>query len=124
MAGPCSQCAWKWQQLVVLEQVRVREDEDGETLPLYLLCRRWIQNDPDGVARGPITPGGVVIKQEDYVQLPLLPPALPPSLEELHPPLLPIEADLPQPHREPPPFEVAQACRFPMHSLSFCVEGR
>lgn len=82
-------------------QVRVREHE--RDTPLYVVIRKWVQNDPDS----DLMPAS--LQQPDpagkapQVSLPPLPPAEEGG-GEVPPP--PREGPLPQPHRDPPPLDV------------------
>ena len=115
-------------------QVRVREHEQGT--PLYVVIRKWVQNDPDSdllpaslqlplqqpSSADPSAPAGVS-KVPPPPQMPALPPA-----EEVEMVAPPREGPLPHPHREPPPADVSSSCLsahlfvcIPSHSLcSYC----
>ena len=94
-----------------MQQVRVREHERGT--PLYVVIRKWVQNDPDtDLLPTSLQPGGADPsaaagggKVPPAPQLPPLPPAE--DMEEVPPPR---EGPLLHPHRELPPTDVTLDC--------------
>ncbi len=86
-----------------MAQVRVREHEKGT--PLYVLCRKWVQNDPDTELMPPKDRSVEGAVKEPVVKLP---PVAPASEEEdaLAEQAPPTEPELPESQRDPPTLEV------------------
>ena len=103
LASPGSRQQRSWAGMRA-RQVRVR-DAEGE-VPLYVLCRRWVQNNPNLDERAVLAEAAA----RQPPQAAPLPPPLPPSAELLDAeaaslpalPLLPVQ-------RGPPSLDVRQS---------------